>query len=111
MNEQLPQPEARLFSPGREDVTVSILAGSVYYFLDFVFVLAQKERYRLVVIHNNELLTYKIYNSARGARIAFNRFYGYKACEGKVNTDWSAFYPPAPEWQKKIGKIIRNDLP
>jgi len=77
---------------------ISVLETSIYYFLEHVFIIKERGRYRLVVIHHEKLLTDKIYKTAKGARIAFLKFWSYKAWEVDAKATWTHFYKPDRDW-------------
>ncbi|MCP5106159.1 MAG: hypothetical protein GY950_22425 [bacterium] len=89
-----------------EDLKISILISSIYFFLDFVFILSDGECLRLVVIHNKELLTFKKYKTVKGAKIGFYRQYRHKAWKGAIKPNWSVFYRPAAEWLRERWEVI-----
>ena len=73
---------------------ISLLVNSVYFFIETVFILETPDGYRLIAIHNNKLLLDNTYKTPGGAKIAFVKFFAYKAWEEGVKTNWTAFYPP-----------------
>ncbi len=79
-------------------INISLLINSIYYFIESVFIMVVKEGYRLVVIHHGRLLTDEIYKTARGARVAFLKRFGYKAWREGVKAEWSLFYAPESRW-------------
>ncbi len=81
-----------------EPIKVSLLINSIYYFIESVFIMAVKEGFRLVVIHQGRLLTDQTYKTVKGARIAFLKHYGYKAWREGTKAEWSVFYPPESQW-------------
>ncbi len=85
---------------------ISILINSYYYFIDWVFILASDSRYRLVVNHQGELLTYKSYQTLKGARIAFAQMYKQMAWKKGIKANWSHFYKAESDWL--IDKIGSN---
>lgn len=87
---------------------ISILVTSIYYFLDFAFIISDENNFRLVVIHNGQLLTDKTYKTVKGAKIAFFRIYGYKVWSEKIKPNWSDFYNPTAEWLNDQLKTIRQ---
>lgn len=98
------QPKNRIQNPlgpwkkQEADVEISLLANSIYYFLQCVFIVKDGEAFRLVVIYNNRVLTDLRYITLRGARIGFTKLHGDKAWEEDVRADWTHFYPPDEEW-------------
>jgi len=104
------QPELKLnVELGQETETpirISLLINSIYYFIESVFIMAVKEGYRLVVIHQGRLLTDEMYKTAGGARVAFIKRYGNKAWRDGVKAEWSRFYPPESNW---LGDKFRDN--
>ena len=99
--DHMPELELRV-KPVQEPVLkISRLINSIYYFIEFVFIIAENEGYRLVAIHQGKLLTDRTYKTAKGARIAFLKFWNYRAWKGGVKVKWSHFFPPDPKWLKK----------
>ncbi len=92
----------------RAEVQISILTTSIYYFLDFAFIISDGKRYRLVVIHNSQVLTDSTYKTVKGAKIAFSRIYNYKAWNERIKPNWSDFYNPTVEWLNERWKTIHT---
>ena len=82
-------------------IKISRLVNSIYYFIESVFIIAEKQGYRLVAIHQGNLLTDQTYKTAKGARIAFLKFWSYRVWRDGVKPKWSHFYPPDPKWLEK----------
>lgn len=70
-----------------------LLINPAYYFLECVYILYKKGHYRLVVLHNSRVLTYRNYRTLRGAKIAFQKIYKNKAWKEGVKASWD---PPNP---------------
>ena len=66
-----------------------LLINPAYYFLECVYILYQKGNYRLIVLHNNRVLTYRSYSTLRGAKIAFQKIYKNKAWKEGVKASWT----------------------
>jgi len=90
-----------------EQTKMSRLINSIYYFIEYVFIMAENESYRLVAIHQGKLLTNETYKTAKGAKIAFLKFWNYRAWQEGVRPKWSPFYPPDSKWLKEKKEIIR----
>lgn len=73
---------------------ISLLVNAVYFFIETVFILKLSDGYRLIAIHNNTLLCDGTYKTPKGAKIAFNKRYSYKAWKKGVKPDWTPFYSP-----------------
>jgi len=100
-------------TPGtNEETTISILINSTYYFIEYVFILRTKNKYRLVALHHCRVLLDQSYPSERGCRIAFAKLFKDKAWDETIKPEWSPFYDPDKEWfeekQRRLekGKII-----
>jgi hypothetical protein len=78
--------------------TISILINSIHYFIDCVYILRSKNKYRLVVLQHSRVLLDKEYPTANGGRIAFTRLFKYKAWDETIKAKWSHFYDPEKEW-------------
>lgn len=76
---------------------VTTLVNSVLYFLDSAVIIVEGKHYRLVVFHNNQVLTDQGYETMRGAKIAFSKLFQYKAFLN-AKAEWSHLYPPEQEW-------------
>ncbi|MDQ1350150.1 MAG: hypothetical protein QG657_451 [Acidobacteriota bacterium] len=92
------------------ETKISMLVSSIYYFLDFVYIIAEGERFRLVVMHNKKLLTYRTYKTLSAARGAFSRLYGAKAWKEGLKPNWSVFYHPAAKWLNERKKVIDKGI-
>ncbi|HLP45037.1 MAG TPA: hypothetical protein VK469_03785 [Candidatus Kapabacteria bacterium] len=89
-----------------DNIQISVLTNSIYYFIESVYIMTGKNGYRLIVIQQRRLLTDEIYKTPRGARIAFLKFYGHKAWKEGVKANWSKFYSPLPGWcDEKMQRI------
>ncbi len=87
---------------GPQDIIITLLSNSVYYFLETVYIAKIAGQYRLIVLHDGELLTREEYDSVKGAKIAFLKLYSYKAWKAGVKPNWTHFYgPDFPGWLAK----------
>ena len=86
-----------------ETVEISILSTSNHYLLDLVYIVAMDDEFRLKVMENRELVVDKKYKSAGGAKIAFSRMYCYRTSKPNIDTDWSIFFQPTPQWMEEQG--------
>jgi len=81
--------------------TISLLINSAYYFIESVFILRWGSHYRLVAIHDGRLLVDSLYETARGARVAFAKMFRHKAWSNDIKPDWSLFYEPDVSFYNK----------
>ena len=70
-----------------------ILVNRKHFYLNHAIILIIekeiKKLYRLVVSHNNQLLTDRFYPSLRGAKIAFKKLHGEKGYKENLQAIWS----------------------
>jgi len=89
---------------------ISILLSSIYYFLDYVFIIISDKDYRLLVIHNNRVLWDKNYKTVRGARISFAKRFKHMAYNLLKTNEWSHCYRPEKEWLRDLLPRGAGDL-
>ena len=89
-------------------VTVSVLLNSVYYFLQHVFIIVSDYDYRLVVLHNDKVLTDQHYKTKKGAKIAFYRFYKNNIWRKGIKPDWSHCYHADSQWMNEMFEILNR---
>lgn len=77
---------------------ISTLCNAVYFFFQRVFIISDNDTYRLIAIHNGELLADESYKTAKGAKIAFLKLYWYRAWREGVKPQWTDFYIPDAKW-------------
>ncbi len=104
-------PAAVQVKPGQ----IAMLNNSVYYLIETVFVEKTQKGARLVVYHNAKLHLKEDYKSVKGAKIAFLKFFSYRAIEladkGRLEKllqpEWTHFYKPTvPGWLRKYGQYM-----
>ena len=83
---------------------ISILTNSIFFFINSVFIISQKETYYLVANHKGKLLIDKPYKTLRGAKIAFSRLFGHRGWKEDLKANWSIFYKPETRWLREKGK-------
>jgi hypothetical protein len=88
---------------------ISMLTNAVYFFIQRALIIIGDRDYRLVVFGKSDhILADKRYATARGARIAFMKRFGYKYFEGKPRAEWSFTYPPDTDWLEEIEMSIAS---
>jgi hypothetical protein len=87
-------------TPGRQR-KICALINSVYYFIDYVYIVRINGLYRLVADHDGKRLMDKDYRTLRGAKIAFSKFFKHRNWEKNVKAEWSRFYEPEFQWLKE----------
>jgi hypothetical protein len=108
MRQSAPSLNIELQQKEEKPIKISRLINSIYYFIESVFIIAEKQGYRLVAIHQGKLLTDQTYKTVKGARIAFLKMWSYKAWKEGVKAKWSHFYPPDPKWLEKNIQVERK---
>jgi len=89
-----------------EDITISLLINSVHYFIQCVYIIHSKNKYRLVALHNRRVLINQDYSTEKGCRIAFGRVFKDRAWDKRVTPFWSQFYNPDKKWlEEKQNRI------
>ena len=88
---------------------ISMFINSILYFIETVFIMTEKDGYRLIVIHRGKVLTDEIYKTFEEAKREFLNQYNHKAWKKEVKPNWSHFYPPDVKWlQKKLELIDKS---
>ncbi len=93
-------------NPGEKPM-ISMLINAIHYFIECVFILQSKDKFRLVVLHQSKVLYDKYYPTERGCRIAFGKFFKDKAWSEEIKADWSHFYDPDKRWLEKKCKCLK----
>ena len=101
-----PNPGPEINPEVNETPMISMLINSVYYFIQCVFIMKTKNKYRLVVLHNGKVLYDSYYTTERGGKIAFGKLFKYKAWSEGINAEWSHFYDPDKDWLKETCKNL-----
>jgi hypothetical protein len=87
--------------PGMEvknEKKIISLINSIHYLLDYVFIVFEKDSFRLVVNRYGKILTDEKYKTLKGAKIAFLKLHGFLAFNEKIRANWSHIYTPDKEW-------------
>lgn len=78
----------------QDKVEISRLINSIYYFIEYVFILKKGSGYRLFALHDRRVLIDKTYQTMRGAKIAFGKSYPNEG----IKAEWSELYQPDHQW-------------
>ena len=79
---------------------ISVLLNSVSFFIESVLIVCQDGGYRLLAIHNGRLLGEAVYETERGAKIAFLKRFGSRVFKKGTRAYWSHFYNPEKTFLK-----------
>lgn len=95
------------FPPGKRNqgIEISMLLNAIHYFLDCVFIIHSHRQYRLLVFLSDNILLDQQYTSLKGAKIAFQKFYGHQACIEGIKARWDEYIPES-WWIKKKMEIL-----
>ncbi|UCH95564.1 MAG: hypothetical protein JSV88_01615 [Candidatus Aminicenantes bacterium] len=93
------------------ETTISRLLNSIYYFLDCVFIILSEGDYRLVILHHDKVIMDAHYNTLRGAKIAFAKFFREMAWAEDVQPQWSHLYHPELDWLDEKLAILNRVPP
>lgn len=86
---------------------ISVLKNSYKYFIEHALIISYGDCYRLLIIHEWELLTDQYYKSPKGAKIAFLKFYENRCWKKGVEAEWSDFYEPGIAYLDQISNKIK----
>jgi transcriptional regulator with XRE-family HTH domain len=91
-----------------EKTTISRLINSIFYFIDFVYIIKLTNKYRLVALHKQRVLCDCYFLSFEECKIAFDKLFKEKTWEERVKADWSHFYPPDQNWLAKNQSYLES---
>jgi hypothetical protein len=92
-------------SKRNQEIKISMLLNANHYFLDCVFIIHSHRQYRLLVFFADNILLDQQYTSLKGAKIAFQKFYGPQACLEGIKARWDEYIPES-WWIKKKMEIL-----
>ena len=81
-----------------EKTMISTLINSIHYFIDCVYILQAKDKFRLVALQHSRVLCDKYYPTLRGCRIAFEKLFKDKAWSEDIKAEWTILYDPDKRW-------------
>lgn len=105
---QLRQSGERLrvpFDKRNQEAEISMLLNAIHFFLDCVFIIHSHRQYRLLVFMSDNILLDQQYTSLKGAKIAFQKFYGHQTCLEGIKARWDEYIPES-WWIKKKMQIL-----
>ena len=108
IQQHLGQNEERLkflMDKRNQEIEISMLLNAIHYFLDCVFIIHSHRQYRLLVFLSDKILVDQQYTSLKGAKIAFQKFFGDKACLEGIKARWDEYIPES-WWIKKKMEIL-----
>jgi len=81
-----------------EKPVISRLINSVYYFIECVYILEVKSKYRLVALHKGRILCDMYCSTSNDCKIAFDKLFKDKAWREEIKAEWTSFYDPDKRW-------------
>ncbi|MCI0470536.1 MAG: hypothetical protein L0Y73_02650 [Candidatus Aminicenantes bacterium] len=106
MKYSIPVIQHKLKKADGKIVNLCILINSIYYFLEYVFIIKKGNNFQLIVMHRGRTLLNKTYGSAKSAKVAFSNMYRHKVWKPGTKPDWSHFYNPDNKWFHERTKKI-----
>jgi len=93
-------PPENPFQINKKDIHGKIfsLSNTHHYFIHFAIILCLSKGYRLLVQDENSILTDKIFETLRGAKVAFHKLYSYRQYGNGCKPRWSHLYHPERQW-------------
>ena len=92
-----------------QEIEISMLLNAIHYFLDCVIIIHSHRQYRLLVFQSDNILLDQQYTSLKGAKIAFQKFYGHHACLESIKARWDEYTPESWWINKKMGILARKE--
>ena len=86
---------------------ISLLVNSLYFSIECVFVILGEKWYRLIAIHQGQLIVDRSYKSFKGAKVSFARYFRIKHWQKELKPQWTQFYPPDEDWLEEKWHIIQ----
>lgn len=90
-------------------IEISVLANAVHYRMQRVFIAAHQRKYRLIVYNDDRVVTDIRYPSAKSARIAFLKLWGFRREDSGAGCYWSGFKAPE-EMEKWLSNFKELDM-
>lgn len=91
-----------------KDLKISRLLNSIQFYLECAFIVHEDKGCRLIILHSGKVLMDTRYNTLRGAKIAFTKYFGRRAWQEDVKPSWSHAYHPDENWVKQHSEVIKN---
>jgi hypothetical protein len=94
-------------TPGKE-LKISRLLNSIQFYLECAFIIHEEKGCCLIILHNGKVLMDTHYNTLRGAKIAFTKFFGRRAWQEDVKPSWSHAYHPDEAWMCEHFEVLKR---
>ncbi|MCP5048521.1 MAG: hypothetical protein GY940_15230 [bacterium] len=94
-----------------EGLTISRLLNSIQFYLECAIIVIGEKGYRLIILHGDSVLMDTHYNTERGAKIAFTKYFGGRAWQDDIKPNWSHAYQPDADWIEQYSQIVKRAQP
>ncbi len=92
-----------------EKTTISRLINSIFYFIDFVYIIKLTNKYRLVALHKQRVLCDCYFLSFEECQIAFDKLFKDKTWSEEVKANWTPYYTPDQNWLAKNQSYLESE--
>jgi len=83
---------------GPDEKKILSVTNAVYFFISNACIIVEENDFRLIVIQDKKALLNNTYDTLRGAKIAFNKYFKSSGYKEDLKPNWSHPYPPDLEW-------------
>jgi len=88
-----------------DEMAISRMINSFFYFFKFIFILKESREYRLIMIQDSYKIIDLKYKTIKGAKIACSKLLIHKTGNTKMKPEWSGLYHPDEKWlQDKLNR-------
>ena len=91
-----------------EGLTISRLLNSIQFYLECAIIAIGEKGYRLIILHSDHVLMDTHYNTLRGAKIAFTKYFGGRAWQEDIKPNWSHAYQPDSAWMTQYDQVVKR---
>ncbi len=91
-----------------KELKISRLLNSIQFYLECAFIVMEVKGCRLVIIHKGRVYMNTLYNTLRGAKIAFTKYFARRAYQEDVKPTWSHDYHPDDIWLNQQFEIMKK---
>jgi hypothetical protein len=95
-------------SAPEKKLKISRLLNSIQFYLECAFIVMEEEGCRLIILHSGKVFMDTHYNTERGAKIAFTKYFGQRAWQQDLKPIWSHTYYPDDQWMEQHLEIVQK---
>ncbi len=89
-------------------LTICRLLNSIQFYLECAIIVVGEKGYRLIILHGESVLMDTHYNTLRGAKIAFTKYFGGRAWQDDIKPNWSHAYQPDSTWIAQYDQVVKR---